>query len=316
MLVLLEGPDGGGKTTLALEGLRDLHYQHNGPPPSKKRTDIFWWQLRGLMPLNAGVTDYVVDRSWPSDQVYHRFARRPNVFTPVISRMFERYLLSQSGVIVNCRPSYAVAYKTWRQRADIGAELVRDDDQFAMIYEHYLMSEALWRANGIPVLHYDYTVDGLMALREAIDDLDVGVAPEGVVGNPNARILIVGEQANVAANPLGPHLPFIAPAASSRWITNELAVMGLREVDLCWVNAKTPTGAATDLHFDELRHVKVIVALGTVAQHWVQTRASLAHVICVDHPAYWMRFCAGKPYPLRLYAPTLLQHRVRTHAYT
>jgi hypothetical protein len=318
-LVLLEGPDGGGKTTLAKQ-LTEYTYVHNGPPPrGASPAETFWWQLQSLMAphkqqnisasawYNGPVTNWVVDRSWPSDQIYHRFTGRPNVFHPYAQRMFERYMFANEGVVVLCLPSFATAYRTWSVRAEQGLELIKDEHDFATMYYFY---KSWARTTSLPVVIYDYERNDVEWLRSALsfhrqhiprDNKALGI----VYGNPAAKILIVGEQYNVKARPQGPHIPFVGTGRNGFWLSQQLELMGLTERDLAWVNACQPDGSTTK-RADVLRAMpglRVAVALGSIAGEWVRNSTFIKHWINVPHPAYWARFRAYKPWPL-------LEHRM------
>jgi hypothetical protein len=289
-VILLEGPDGGGKSTLAAT-LSNTVY-HNGPPPAgASKEETFWWQLAGLRP-ELGATPRVIDRNWPSEQIYHRFAGRPNVFNPIIGRMFERYLLSVGGVMVMCLPPYIVAYANWYKRMMEGKELITRDAEFATMYEFY----RTYRSS-VPQLHYDYTSAIAPLLAAHVEIFSPRKNPFGSlqVGNPEAKILVVGEQCNVAGLGDHPKLPFIKPNGSSYWLTHELMKAGYSEYELRFMNALKPDGTVMDYPVGR-DQPKVILAVGKVAQSWAYGGA--AAVIDLPHPAYWSRFHAGEEYPL------------------
>lgn len=315
MLALFEGPDGGGKTTAAraLAGAA-FAYQHNGPPvfdadatDAAKRAQIFWWQLKALVPREHGAAGTIIDRSWPSEQVYHQFAGRPDTFDPLTHRMFERFMLAHNGVVVMCLPKYATAHANWERRVRAGEELVTDVADYATMYEHYRD----WTTT-LPHVYFDYERESvgdltkmLVAAGEATYD---NPDPGTIYGNPGARILVVGEQYNHVANSAdGPFVPFAGAGTNGRWLANQLELMALTEADLAWVNARTPvTGHATDLAvLGRLPHVSAILALGNVAQRWAAEAMHYARLkrghayklFSAPHPAYWTRFHADESWP-------------------
>lgn len=87
MIVLLEGPDGAGKTSAATQLLTNANatgnkvYIHNGPPPADSRVlqliETYGEQMERLAQFNkedpTGL--YVIDRSYVSEYVYSRLFR-------------------------------------------------------------------------------------------------------------------------------------------------------------------------------------------------------------------------------------------------
>lgn len=315
MLALFEGPDGGGKTTaakaLATRG-EEWFYQHNGPPvfdamtSAAQQRQIFWWQLQNLVPKAAGTMGTLVDRSWPSEQVYHRFTGRPDTFDPFVHRMFERYMWSVGGVVVMCLPPYHVTYANWRRRVAEGAELITEDVNFATMYEHY----ASWRTS-LPFVRYDYQQCDAACLDAALATLGAQTfdnpLPGTVFGNPGARILVVGEQYNAHANhPEGPFVPFCGTGNNGRWLANQLELATIPESQLAWCNAIDPRGVKTDLSvIRQLANITAVLCLGEIAHKWggeaVHYTRTMGRrrppVMKVPHPAYWTRFHAHDPEP-------------------
>lgn len=315
-VILVEGPDGGGKTYTAKNFLHKYAYQHNGPPPKGTPSDTFWWQLEGLLPkttqttrINASAfytqlsTNWVVDRNWPSEQIYHRFAGRPHVFHPMAHRMFERYMLANRGIVVMCLPPYKVAYDAWDARRREGRELIEKEEDFATTYEFY----KTWRlTTSLPVIEFDWTKNGPGWLEQCIyNQLEyyskANPLPGVVYGNPGAHILIVGEQYNTNGRPQGPHIPFVGTGRNGFWFTQQLEMIGLTERDVAWVNAKTPKGLPVSPEVSVKLGSRVIIALGHVAAAWSRFN-NTAKVIEVPHPAYWARFHAKDEYPLHEHA--------------
>lgn len=302
-MILLEGPDGGGKTTVAKTLFSQYQHQHNGPPPKGSPADTFWWQLEGLMPRMPEVfqrppvknNHWIVDRNWPSEQIYHRFAGRPHIFNPLAQRMFERYMLSVDGVVVICLPPYDVAYETWRRRADAGLELLTEDEQFATMYEFY---SSWWTTTSLPVFTYDYTRPEDDLFLDCIAHASViNPAPGIVYGNPAARILIVGEQYNVRARPQGPHIPFVGTGRNGFWLAHQLELLGIPESELAWVNAVQPDGRWTQLDVSKF-NFDLAIALGSTAKDWVYEQRAIRNWLAFPHPAFWTRFKSKEQYPL------------------
>ena len=303
-VILVEGPDGGGKTHTAQNVFKKYVYQHNGPPPGVQLSDLFWWQLEGLLPRDTDKNrnNWVVDRNWPSEQIYHRFAGRAHVFHPMAQRMFERYMWANRGLVVMCLPPYGVAYDFWRERAEAGKELITDERDFATMYDFY----KTWKlSTSLSVIDYDWTVNGPRWLQQYVHhQLEYrreNPCPGVVYGNPDASIMIVGEQYNVNGRPQGPHIPFVGTGRNGFWFTQQLEMIGLSERDLMWTNAFTPNGLKNSPEIITKLKPRIIIALGNTAAAWsVFSRDT--KLITVPHPAYWARFKSKEQYPLHEHA--------------
>ena len=285
--ILVEGPDGGGKTRLCLDAFPTFNYQHNGPPPFADPAGIFDWQLAELLPKNP-LHDTIVDRSWPSDQIYHRFrAGGVNVFDRLSHRMFERWMFSVGGVIVMCLPPFDVAYRAWRARVVAGQELLTADSQFAEMYAFYVN----WPATNLRVINFDYTEDrDYQDLQFELDDdheryeFVANPAPGLLVGNPDARILVV------SARNKARRFPFVGYDEESRWLTMQFERLELDEADLAWTNVRTPSGAVMPYDFlSKMPSIRTIIALGPEATGWANNVANIHTIIDAPDPAYARR---------------------------
>lgn len=288
-LILLEGPDGGGKTHTALNALASLGYayQHNGPPPACEghpdtwdARDIFTWQLKNLKPKTLKRKGWLVDRSWPSEQIYHRFAGRPHTFDAIAHRMFERYMLSHQGVVVMCLPPYEVAYTNWQKRVKEGKELLTQDAQFAEMYEFY----RAWPIRTcLPVVTYDYTLERWSPLADSLKSINKSVAvsinpaPGVLYGDPGAAILVIGS---------APTPGFIGTDQVSRAVTHTFMRLGLRECDTKWVDPSLANEGQRQAILRD-RRTKIIIALGVGSFVWATHDVpTSAPVHLVANPAF------------------------------
>jgi hypothetical protein len=119
--ILLEGPDGGGKTTLAARLAAELGLEvvKNGPPvvemTSARLYALYASQLR------PGV---VIDRAWPSEQVYAPLFRRKCLTSERAGVELWRRFGEVGGAAVLCLPPLHACLEAIRTRGD---DLVDDE---------------------------------------------------------------------------------------------------------------------------------------------------------------------------------------------
>ncbi len=299
-LTILEGPDGGGKTTLAKTAFRHAYYEHCGPPPlPASRTGwnpAFRQYLEVVLQAAMRPEDTVFDRLMYGELIYGPLLRGDSSFQWWHVRMLERVLLSYQGLVVFCLPEYKACLNTWNARR--AEELVDNADTLEQIYAAY---QGIILRNSLPHVVFDYETDGFIGADKFLANLDERRPPlndgPGVGMFAPGVTLLVGEQINEKAA-VNDHWPFVSGHGASRWLTQRLVESGVPETDLYWINAKRANGLWTSPGFVQRLLPKQIIAMGGVAKEWCQ-RYKLPHNE-VPHPAYWSRFHASEPenYPL------------------
>jgi len=286
-LIVLEGPDGAGKTTLAKTS-KHLEYIHFGPPPKGKLGA--WHQYYDLLvdlwdkPRPGGV---VIDRFIHGEMIYGPLLRGGTDLTWGHIRMLERVLMGMSAELVICLPPNDTVFRNWATSKD---ELITDPEDLLRTYDFYL--ELLGSGNRmIPRRVYDYTNPTSVLLeRQAWENKGPGI---GMFAPCNT--LIVGDEVNKKVGKEG--WPFVAPGGSSLWLANLLEEAGIKEHGLYWINAKT-NGQDTDPKFMDKLAPDRIVALGSKAIEWCDRHQIRTSVHELEHPQFHKRFKHDKPYPL------------------
>lgn len=290
-VVVIEGPDGAGKTTLAREA-QHLEYIHFGPPPKWKNGA--WLQYFDLLkdlwenPRPDGV---VIDRFIYGELIYGPILRGGTDLTWAHVRMLERVLMGLSAQLVVCIPPWQIVWDNWQK--NLADELIQDEDQMFQVYTFY--QDLLKDKNRmIPRSLFDYT-DHSASMSTPDTERKVWFRNEGpgiglfAPGN----ILMVGEEVNTRTGLDG--WPFVALGGSSLWLAQLMEEANIPEHGLYWVNATT-NGSPTHARFTDILAPERIIAMGARAQIWCKTNGLLCEP--VEHPQYHKRFRHNEPYPL------------------
>jgi hypothetical protein len=297
MIIILEGPDGAGKSVLATTLQHRLSAQgqkvtlrHHGPYPTVKDPSINY--LGGLK--RFGHSDnarqaLVIDRCWLSEPIYGAALRKGVDRVGVASRrMLERVALKIGTIVVRCRPPFEVCQRNWAARK--GIELIQDNEVLQQVHALY---GAMHEHTHLPVIDYDYTGarDALDPLWQMIDALRHYRPPSVGIGAWSSKsMLLVGER--VSRYGISDDLPFMSfhRGGCSQWLALQLEAWGVREDRLYWVNAATASP-------DFLGRVDApprAIALGQAAARWCR-HAGLNYVT-VPHPQHQKRFHHNEPY--------------------
>lgn len=282
MIIVLEGCDGTGKTTLA-EELKKLgfSYRHEGPPKTK---DLFTYYTNQLLSVAPG-RDVVFDRLHLGELVYGPVMRGRSELSTYQARLINRLLFARGGVLVLCTAPPMTLIGGWKARQN--AEYLDTQQKVERVIQGYI---DLWlrELNGHPQVWryqlqnwrgqaHEYAAQ-LQSLKAVSHDLS---STYGAAGAPRARYLVVGERVN------GPwDLAFYHDRNSSRYLNHALWGAGYKEKELLCVNAEDGNGQPHD--FSALAVGRVVIALGRTAQRACQSYG-VPH-LAAPHPQYWKRF--------------------------
>ena len=291
-VIVLEGPDGVGKTTLLndqtfFKGISTVHLG----PPSPQVTPLFEY-VDAINQTEGHSVKF--DRLHLGERIYGRILRYHDRLGVIGQRMVERVLLGRHAVCIKCLPPYHIAFKNWKERLARRGELVTDPALYAAIYRMY---EDI--PSDLPTKVYDYT-DPYQSIAELsrwimrhVKDKPLGPGSGNLIPG---GILLVGDQVNHKVSPW-PY-PFVADSGCSVWLTQQLEDAGIRESSLYWVNARGRDGNPTPLgEWLDYLQPSLIVAMGKEAKTWCRYLTDEG-VADVPHPQYWSRFMSKSRYPL------------------
>ena len=151
MIIIIEGPDGAGKTTLANKikdqtGYLLMHRSQPKTEEDKKRMMDEYMQV-----IKSG-KNCVFDRSWYSEMVYGPVMRDASVITYPQMYELERMLARNGALIIHCTgPEIAL----WKRCLKRGEDYITDRETFSKIYTGFdeLMHDV---PHIVPVLTYEY----------------------------------------------------------------------------------------------------------------------------------------------------------------
>lgn len=151
MILILEGPDGSGKTTLAEQLQRQTGYQllHRTQPKNeedKKRMMDEYVQV-----LKAG-KNVIMDRAWYSELVYGPVMRDTSVLTYPQMYELEKLAAKNGAIVIYCTAPEATLWKRCMRR---GEDYITNRETFHAICAGF--KELMYGVpHMIPVVTYEY----------------------------------------------------------------------------------------------------------------------------------------------------------------
>jgi len=300
MILILEGPDGAGKTTLA-ETLRQrfqnngmVHIVKHGPYTGVEPEHLCRIYFRAMSPALTFNDTVIMDRSWISEPIYGEVYRNgANRIDVPRKRMLERVALSRGAVVIHCQPDFEVCAETFEKRTE--EEYLDDISQLEQVYDEY---EALPLITNLPTVHYDYTRDTVDELLDKVAKVSIKNEASGGGCFKQGNILMLcdkGPRTNVRASAVViPFINFLDNDGPSRMLADALEYEGVTEKELYWINTQTYQGTPTEPDFIEKLKPSKIFALGNNAYTWALNNNVKA--IKLPPPLHHMQHYPNQPY--------------------
>lgn len=315
-MVLLDGPDGAGKSFLA-EALsrrvagnshvRHMTYRWKLPPGNKRQPTMWHYHTAALHRAANGSSDRleIMDRGWPSEIVYASVYRQGSLW-PMMGRMMDRIVLKQAGVYVFCLMAPG---RAGQEHARLKAQ--RDEmysggmDEVASGYAN------LYRSLGerSDVVLYDREVEGrnidafcdlvlnrLAARRSSQYKLALDGHFHNFTGHiSDAEVLLVGDRCNPKFRSI--RWPFYDHDSNgcSLFLTEQLVKLGVHDHKVIMVNSRGCIGERVLSDVLSLKPGLNVIALGNDASAALSS-LGIGHTK-IPHPQHSRRFNRASGYP-------------------
>ena len=150
MIIILEGPDGSGKTTLANIIQKQTGYEliHFSNPTSEiQRTAMFDRYVAAI----KGHKNLILDRSWYSEMVYGPILREASCINHYQMYELEKLLAKKGALVIYASADIETLWSRCEKR---GEDLIKDKVKLVNISKAYDRLFSI--PHIIPVLKYEY----------------------------------------------------------------------------------------------------------------------------------------------------------------
>jgi thymidylate kinase len=281
VLIIIEGADKTGKTTLAKRLCERLKYDyaHFGAPGKNPAQEY----ANFLQTIERPV---VCDRFLYGEQVYGPLLRGKTLITELQLKTLERLSRSKGAILIHaCTPYLTVSERLKRD----GDNMITPEQN----YHAYFDFERIISKANIPILKYqaansnsaDDFIDEVRSVIEAarLQAITASTVCTGIGTILGPKIVFVGEKLNDKVTWLG--LPF-DNGSSSQYLLECMRKANIDEKQVYLVNANTLT--SEEVLFLRFNGCARFIALGNVASRRL-LELGVIHA-GLPHPQYWKRF--------------------------
>lgn len=135
-VIILEGPDGGGKTTLGAQIALALGVGITNHGSYKGEQQIWKHYFDSLLPAYSGKRDVILDRCWLAEPIYGQVFRGGHNRLEEWQKKILQYVASQCQTsVVWCLPGVERCVATFRSRREV--EMLDSEAQLRQVYTLY-----------------------------------------------------------------------------------------------------------------------------------------------------------------------------------
>lgn len=320
-IIVLDGPDAVGKTTIAKEFIKkfpNTKYIHNGYRWKDKIFDYHTAVMK-LASKWAMTHNVIIDRWWPSEACYASVYRNTSAW-PLQGRFHERLALKYGVIYLLCLPDQNTVDRHTEMKKVRNEMYENIEDLCNLYYKLYYGDlnhkdkgnyiDKLILSGGVKDIPYyiPYTIERWGAHLDTFLDLVMHVATEmresqfqdalspfehNVLGHSKfAKYMFVGDRVNPKYRDI--FWPFFEYGNSSLYFTEALNDLWIKERDYMWTNAYDKDGKI-DLKYAELANERGIniIALGKNALKALKQKRIEPYEI-MPHPSHYKRFNGSK----------------------
>lgn len=149
MKILIEGPDGSGKTTLAkmLAKLTGYRYTHFSKPESEDEHDAMLTMYENV--LRKKSENIILDRCWYSEIIYGNIMRDQPAIDWTDMYRLEKLARDSGAILIYCTGTIKFL---WDNATSRGEDYITDIEKFSQICRYY--DKVMFVPHYIPVLRY------------------------------------------------------------------------------------------------------------------------------------------------------------------
>jgi adenylate kinase family enzyme len=177
ILIVVEGPDGSGKTTLAEKLLKTFpQFEYQKPVPSKgpegqtSQYMITW--MNGRFKMVKSGTNYIMDRiNLVSEEIYGPICRGYSMLCDDM-RMVDALsnFFGTKPIIIYCRPDEETIFENLNK--DQSFQMVGVRENITEIIQAYDRFFGVWESVGVDIQRYNYKLDlGAESIIEKIKEI-------------------------------------------------------------------------------------------------------------------------------------------------